>query len=174
MKTIEEFIEALSLECVFKMTAPHIQAAVRQLHCKNVRKAVEEIDNYVIHRELATNKIWKRNYPLQSQWHNNRQNYSQQPSGTSKSSIQQQFEMPQNSVDQVQKSGDSKPAQDQSMSTSSGLKSVTQIKRPHRLAKYFDSEKGAMCFKCKKWGHLAAECTEPQIYRIETHHSWAS
>ena len=72
MKTIEEFIEALSLECVFKMTAPHIQAAVRQLHCKDVRKAVEEIDNYVIHRELATNKIWKRNYPLQSQWHNNR------------------------------------------------------------------------------------------------------
>ena len=147
------------------MTAPHIQAAVRQLHCKDVRKAVEEIDNYVIHRELATNKIWKRNYRLQSQWHNNRQNYS-----NLQELINHQSNT-QNSVDQVQKTGHSKPAQDQSMSTSSGLKTVTQIKRPHRLAKYFDSEKGSMCFKCKKWGHLAAECPEPQIYRIETHHS---
>ena len=59
---------------------------------------------------------------------------TEQP-GTYKSSIQQQFEMPQNSVDQVQKTGHSKPAQDQSMSMSSELKTVTQIKRPHHLAK---------------------------------------
>lgn len=39
---------------------------------------------------------------------------------------------------------------------------------PHRLSKYFDKDKGAMCFQCKKWGHIGAECPERSVLSIAT------
>ena len=33
-------------------------------------------------------------------------------------------------------------------------------------SKYFDEKKGAMCFRCKEWGHKANECTKP-VYRVQ-------
>ena len=33
-------------------------------------------------------------------------------------------------------------------------------------SKYFDEKKGAMCFRCKEWGHKAIECTKP-VYRVQ-------
>ena len=42
----------------------------------------------------------------------------------------------------------------------------SQVKtRP--MSKYFDSEKGAMCFNCREWGHMGAQCPK-RIARIAT------
>ena len=41
-------------------------------------------------------------------------------------------------------------------------------KQPHKLAKYFDEEKGPMCFQCNKWGHLGKDCPEKQVLRLNS------
>ena len=33
-------------------------------------------------------------------------------------------------------------------------------------SKFFDEKKGAMCFRCKEWGHKVNECTKP-MYRVQ-------
>ena len=38
-------------------------------------------------------------------------------------------------------------------------------KPAHRLAKYFDREKGPLCFQCKNWGHIGAQCPKRTVLR---------
>ena len=47
-------------------------------------------------------------------------------------------------------------------------KTATTEKQPHRLAKYFDTSKGLLCFHCKEWGHLSQDCPEKTIYKVNT------
>ena len=37
----------------------------------------------------------------------------------------------------------------------------------NRLAKYFDEEKGAMCFNCREWGHIVSNCPK-RVLRVQT------
>ena len=37
----------------------------------------------------------------------------------------------------------------------------------NRLAKYFDEEKGAMCFNCREWGHIGSNCPK-RVLRVQT------
>ena len=41
-------------------------------------------------------------------------------------------------------------------------------RQPHRLAKFFDKERGPLCFQCKQWGHVGVNCPERNVLRVET------
>ncbi len=43
-----------------------------------------------------------------------------------------------------------------------------QYKPQHKLAKYFDKDKGPLCFNCQKWSHLAAVCPDRNVFAVST------
>ena len=59
--TLIDATETFALELTYRMTAPHIVAAVRALDKLTPAAAIKELDQYVVVRGLQHDKLWDRN-----------------------------------------------------------------------------------------------------------------
>ena len=113
-----------------------------------------ELDQFVVTRNLDHEKLWKRNTP-KSTMQFKQQHLQQTP--------QQQVALSPTSRQESLNQQRLKMTPDQQASK---RRQTSLGKQPHKLAKYFDEEKGPMCFQCNKWGHLGKDCPEKQVLRL--------
>ena len=65
--TLEQFLDKLGLEFTYHALQPHISSFVRSLRCPKVHECIEDIDQYVISREIPFDELWQcHNKPKQS------------------------------------------------------------------------------------------------------------
>ena len=137
--TYDQLIDKLSLEITFRAAQPHIVHFVRVLKHAKLQEAIDEMDQYIATRELDQEKLWNHSNPKPKQpWTSRHPN----PFSTLPSSVHTTC------TDSAQR-----PSKLQTQLTNTRKQTFTE-RLPHKLAKYFDAEKGPMCFNCKKWGHL--------------------
>ena len=128
--TMDQFIQTLALEFTLHTAYPQIISFVRALQRQKPRDYIHELDQYMVTRGFEHDKLWKRpSNRLRPQWQQRPQS-SQSSATTTSPAIKPEQPVPRE-------------------------KTHTTDKQPHRLAKYFDMEKGLLCFACKKWGYLA-------------------
>ena len=153
--TYDQFIDKLSLEITFRAAQPHIVHFVRALKHAEPQEAIDEMDQYIATRVLHLEKLWNHSNPKPKQpWISRHPN----PFLTMSSSVQTTC------TDSAQR-----PSKPQTQLSNTRKQTFTD-RLPHKLAKYFDAEKGPMCFNCKKWGHLSNDCPVKQLYRVEAKH----
>ena len=57
--TIEQFVNHLSKEVVFRLAAPHITSFVRAIHLSEPIDFMKELDQYILSRHLHRDKLWQ-------------------------------------------------------------------------------------------------------------------
>ena len=58
-KSLNQFMDALALEMVYKMIAPYIASSVRQLRSPISDQALTSMDDYISNLRLDSSKLWK-------------------------------------------------------------------------------------------------------------------
>ena len=150
---MDQFIQTLALEFTFRTADPQITSFVRALQRQKPADCVHELDQYMVTRGFKHEKLWKRpSNRLRPQW--------QQRPQSAQSSATTTFP--------AIKAEQSVPREKTHTSPIPTQRQAPQTKQPHRLAKYFDKEKGPLCFACKKWGHLSSDCPEKQVFKIDS------
>lgn len=142
-KTVASCNEAFSKEHLLRMLPNHIAHWVRDRDPPTTRKAAELADQYIRDRNLDQSMPFR---PRQGK------------------SEEQRPRLPEKK-ENGHKTDTRKDSDDQKKSerTADGKDNT----KKHRLAKYFDEEKGAMCFNCREWGHIGASCPK-KVLRVQT------
>ena len=156
--TIEQFVNHLSKEVVFRLAAPHITSFVRALHLSEPVDFMKELDQYILSRHLHRDKLWQssqtRSTAYKHQFHTQH--------------ISQPHTMPQ-SYDQSSPYSLTTPllpnpgAQEMSMTESHQQNNLQtnkhSITRPnYRPLPQFDQNDNPKCHYCHCWGHMKKDC----------------
>ena len=159
--TIEQFVNHLSKEVVFRLAAPHITSFVRALHLSEPVAFMKELDQYILTRHLHLDKLWQssqtRSTAYKHQFHTQH--------------ISQSHTMPQSSPYSLTTPLLPNPGSQEKSMTESHQQNNLQtnkhsITRPnYRPLPQFDQNGNPKCHYCHCWGHMKNDCPK----KIEIH-----
>ena len=145
--TVMETAELVTMEILYKNMNPQVANHVRSQKPKNLQTMADIADDHITECCHSKQFLWKADkFRPRQQWASPPRRSDPQP---------MQHLTPQETC-----------PKSESSTTLTGV-DQQQPPRPakptHRLAKYFDREKGPMCFQCKNWGHIGAQCPESRV-----------
>ena len=161
-------IDLITREIVYKQLNPRITTHVRAQKPSSLQDLLSIADEYVADSERGRESAWNRNmlYPQPTYQKAHKPfngNKSQQQQ--SQPQIQSQINQPKSSP-LFQQQGGARPPTNTPVQC--GGSDGNQYKPQHKLAKYFDKDKGPLYFNCQKWGHLAAGCPDRNVFAVST------
>ena len=159
--TIEQFVNHLSKEVIFRLAAPHITSFVRALHLSKPVAFMKELDRYILTRHLHLDKLWQS-----SQTHSTAYEHHFHTQH-----ISQPHTMPQSSLYSLTTPLLPNPGSQEMSMTESHQQNNLQtnkhsITRPnYRPLPQFDQNGNSKCHYCHCWGHMKKDCPK----KIEIH-----
>ena len=152
----------------YKQLNPRITTHVRAQKLSSLQDLLSIADEYVADSERGRESAWNSNmlypqptYQKSYKPFNGNKSQQQQP----QPQIQSQINQPKSSPLFQQQGGARLPT---NTPAQCGGSDGNQYKPQHKLAKYFDKDKGPLCFNCLKWGHLAAVCPDRNVFAVST------
>lgn len=165
--TVADCVDLITTEIMYRQITPAVATAVRAQQPADGDTFATAVDSHVTESRMGRHQLWKNYRPRPY----NNQPWTQTPSAA------QQYgpHPPTHPVTHPE------PPQQQSRphpAPAAQTQTLTQTQQPpnrpprrppgaHKLARFFDQEKGPLCFQCKQWGHIGAQCPERQILAID-------
>ena len=148
-KTVEDVM--VSLELLYKTRNPRVATYIRAQKSTTLTEMARASDDYVSSMQKPKSYMWELEQQLPKrrfqQW---------QPTKKPDSTLQWRNDQ------QAQPTMQTWPQQHQQLS-----QLQQQNKHPkHRLPKYFDIDKGPLCFNCRQWGHIGVNCPSKNILLV--------
>ena len=159
-KTVEDVSQMVSLELLYKTMNPRVATYMCAQKPTTLTAMARESDDYVSSMQNPKSYMWKPKQQVPKRWF---QQWlpTKKPDSTPQWKDDQQ---PQPTVSSP--SGHSQQTRPQQNQQQPQLQQRSKLPK-HRLAKYFDIDKGPLCFNCKQWGHIGVNCPSKKILLVD-------